>query len=75
MVQQVCLHMHDPCEPYLTIAKRILHYLYGSLDHSLLRCASMYDLIFYTNADWAGCLDTRGSTLGSVVFLGNNLLS
>jgi hypothetical protein len=26
-VQQVCLHMHDPREPHLTTAKRILRYL------------------------------------------------
>jgi hypothetical protein len=26
-VQQVCLHMHDPREPHLTVAKRILRYL------------------------------------------------
>jgi hypothetical protein len=27
VVQQVWLHMHDPCEPHLTVAKRILRYL------------------------------------------------
>jgi hypothetical protein len=30
-VQQVCLHMHTPQEPHITAAKRILHYLRGSL--------------------------------------------
>nr|GEU76670.1 hypothetical protein [Tanacetum cinerariifolium] len=32
-------------------------------------------LIAYSDADWAGCLTTRWSTLGYCVFLGNNLLS
>jgi hypothetical protein len=36
-VQQVCLHMHTPREPYLTDLKRILRYLHGSLDYDLLR--------------------------------------
>jgi hypothetical protein len=67
--------MHDPREPHLTAAKRILRYLQGTLDHDLLlRRASMSDLIVYTNADWAGCPDNRRSSLGYVVFLGDNLV-
>ena len=26
-VQQICLHMHDPCEPHLAVLKRILRYV------------------------------------------------
>jgi hypothetical protein len=75
-VQQVCLHMHDPREPHLTAAKRILRYLQGTLDYGLLlRCASPSKLVVYTDIDWAGCPDTRRSTSGYVVFLGDNLVS
>jgi hypothetical protein len=75
-VQQICLHMHDPQEPHLTAMKRILCYLHGTTDYDLLlRRSSSSDLVVYTDADWAGCPDTRRSTSCYAVFLGNNLVS
>ena len=75
-VQQVCLHMHDPREPHLSAVKRILRYLRGTLDHGLLlRHGAASELTVYTDADWAGCPDTRKSTSGYAVFLGDNLVS
>jgi hypothetical protein len=74
--QQICLHMYDPREAHLTAMKRILRYLHGTPDFGLLlRRSSSSDLVVYTNADWVGCLDTRRSTSGYVVFLGDNLVS
>jgi hypothetical protein len=68
--------MHDPREPNLTAVKRILRYLQGTLDHSLLlRRASTSDFVVYTDADLVGCPDTRRSTSRYVVFLGDNLVS
>jgi hypothetical protein len=68
--------MHNPREPHLTAAKRILWYLQGTVDHGLLlRRASTSDLVIYTDVDWAGCPDTRRSTSGYAVFLGDNLIS
>jgi len=75
-VQQVCLHMHDPREPHLMALKRILRYLQGTLDLGLLlRPSTSSDLVVYTDADWVGCPDTRKSTSGYAVFLGDNLIS
>jgi hypothetical protein len=75
-VQQVCLHMHTSREPHLTALKRILRYLRGSLDYGLLlRPSPTSELVVYTDADWAGCPDTRRSTSGYAVFLGANLIS
>jgi hypothetical protein len=68
--------MHDPREPYLTTMKRILRYLQRTPDYGLLlRHSSSFDLVVYTNTDWAGCPDTRRSTSGYAVFLGDNLVS
>jgi hypothetical protein len=68
--------MHTPREPHLTALKRILRDLCGSLDYDfLLRPSPTLELVVYTDADWAGCPDTRRSTSGYVVFLGASLVS
>jgi hypothetical protein len=75
-VQQICLYMHDPREPHLAALKRILRYLQGTLSLGLtMRRSSPTELVVYTDADWAGCPDTRRSTSGYAVFLGDNLVS
>ncbi|XP_048493268.1 uncharacterized mitochondrial protein AtMg00810-like [Beta vulgaris subsp. vulgaris] len=75
-VQQICLYMHDPREAHMLALKRIVRYLQGTLDHGLyLYPSPTSKLIAYTDADWGGCPDTRRSTSGYCVFLGDNLLS
>jgi hypothetical protein len=75
-VQQVCLHMHDPREPHLHLIKRILRYRKGTLNLSLtLSPSKSHTLIAYSDVDWAGCPDTRRSTSGFCMFLGDNLIS
>jgi hypothetical protein len=74
-VQQICLHMHDPREPHLTALKRILRYIRGTLDMGLLVHPSQFELVVCSDAGWAGCSDTRRSTSGYAVFLGDNLVS
>ena len=68
--------MHDPREPHLAALKRILRYVRGTLHMGLLvRPSTALDLVVYSDADWAGCPDTRKSTSGYAVFLGDNLVS
>lgn len=75
-VQQVCLFMHDPREPHLTALKCVLRYIKGTIRHGLqITKSSTTDLIAYSDADWAGCPDTRRSTSGYCVFLGDILIS
>ena len=75
-VQQVCLHMHDPREPHLLLIERILRYLKGTLNHGLsIHSSSSHSLAAYSDAHWAGYPDTRRSTSGFCMFLGDNQIS
>ena len=75
-VQQVCLHMHDPRECHQSLIKRALRYVRGSTNHGLwLTASSSLTLRAYTDADWAGCPDTRRSTSGFCVYIGDSLVS
>ena len=68
--------MHDPREPHLALVKRILCYVKGTLDAGLyLGVGSVDTLTAYSDADWAGCPDSRRSTSGYCVYLGDNLVS
>jgi len=76
VVQHVCLFMHDPREEHMHALKRIVRYIQGTLDHGLhLYPSSTSTLLSYTDANWGGCPDTRRSTSGYFVFLGDNLIS
>ncbi|XP_021744867.1 uncharacterized protein LOC110710833 [Chenopodium quinoa] len=75
-VQQVCLHMHDPRVAHMAALKRVIRYIQGTLDYGLhLYPSSFSSLVSYTDVDWGGCPDTRRSTSGYCVFLGDNLVS
>ena len=41
VVQQVCLHMHDPREPHFAILKHILCYVPGTLGMGLFLCPAL----------------------------------
>jgi hypothetical protein len=76
VVQQVCLFIHDPWEPHLALIKHILRYIKGSLSAGLhLGSGPIGQLTTYSDADWAGCPDTRRSSSDFCIFLGDNLVS
>ncbi|XP_071688441.1 uncharacterized mitochondrial protein AtMg00810-like [Rutidosis leptorrhynchoides] len=75
-VQQICLHMHALHESHMLALKRILRYIKGTTSLGLfITKSSSNSLISYTDADWAGCPDTRLSTSGYCMYLGDNLIS
>jgi hypothetical protein len=68
--------MHDPRSPHQALLKRILRYVRGTSDMGLwLRASNELSITAYSDADWAGCPDTRRSTSGFCVFLGDALVS
>jgi hypothetical protein len=68
--------MHDQREQHLAALKRILRYAKGTLSYGLLlHLSPPASMVTYTDADWAGCPDTRRSTSGFCVYLGDNLVS
>jgi hypothetical protein len=66
----------DPKEAHLTVVKRILRYLVYTPKFGLwYPRGSTFDLIGYSDADWAGCKINRKSTSGTCQFLGRSLVS
>jgi hypothetical protein len=66
----------NPKEVHLRAVKRILRYLVHTPKFGLwYPKGSTFDLIGYSDADWAGCEIDRNSTLGTCQFLGRSLVS
>ena len=73
-VNQVCQFMHALTTVHLQAVKRILRYLKGSLGLTITP-GPLTTFFSFSDADWAGCPDSRRSTIGFCVFLGKNLLT
>jgi hypothetical protein len=66
----------DPKEVNLRAVKRIMRYLVYTPKFGLwYPKGSTFDLIGYSDADWAGCKIDRKSTSGTCQFLGRSLVS
>ncbi|XP_021991105.1 uncharacterized mitochondrial protein AtMg00810-like [Helianthus annuus] len=75
-VQQICTHMHAPTTAHWEALKRIIRYIQGTQSYGLtLGPSADPRLLAYTDADWAGCPDTRRSTSGYCVYYRDNLIS
>nr|XP_016501945.1 PREDICTED: uncharacterized mitochondrial protein AtMg00810-like [Nicotiana tabacum] len=76
-VNVVSQFMHAPRTTHMHCVKRTFRYLQGTLTYGLtLRALSpTFMVIAYSDADWAGCPDSRRSTSGFAMFLGSNLIS
>jgi hypothetical protein len=74
--QQLSQFLHKPTVTHYKAACRIVRYLKQSPGRGLMFPRnSEIQILGYSDADWAGCLDTRRSTSGYCFFLGSSLIS
>jgi hypothetical protein len=75
-VCQVGRFQASPKTSHLLAVKRIFRYLKGTREYGLwYPTGNQLDLYAFTDADWAGCVDDRKSTIGATFFLGGCLVS
>lgn len=75
-VQVVSQFVAAPKKIHLTAVHRIIRYIRGTRHRGLFfPSSSSLHLHAFADADWAGCPDTRRSTTGWCMFLGNSLIS
>ena len=75
-VQQVSQFMQNSRHLHLATVHQIIRYLHRIPCRGLFFPAgSSLNLVAYSDADWAGCPDTRRSVTGWCMFLGNSLIS
>ncbi|CAJ2651582.1 unnamed protein product [Trifolium pratense] len=74
--QQLSQFLHNPTVTHYKAACRVIRYLKHNPGRGLIfhRNSDM-QILGYSDADWAGCLDTRRSTSGYCFFLGSSLVS
>ncbi|GJX87040.1 retrovirus-related pol polyprotein from transposon TNT 1-94 [Tanacetum coccineum] len=79
LVQAVCYcarYQARPIQKHLKEVKRIFKYLKGTINMGLWYPKdSGFKLTAFSDADHAGCIDTRKSTSGGIQFLGDKLVS
>jgi hypothetical protein len=65
-----------PKQSHLAAVKRIFKYLKGTMTYGLRYPRNQnFQLIAYSDADWANCVDERKSTSGGAFFLGDSLVA
>ncbi|GKE26697.1 hypothetical protein Tco_1442081 [Tanacetum coccineum] len=79
IMQAICYrarYQARPIEKHLKEVKRIFRYLKGTINMELWYPKdSGFELTAFSDADHAGCVDTRKSTSGGIQFLGDKLVS
>ena len=68
--------MESPRDSHWQAGKRILRYVKGTKGFGILYTASdEFELVGYTDSDWAGSIDDRKRTSGYVFHMGSGVIS
>ncbi|XP_040968059.1 uncharacterized mitochondrial protein AtMg00810 [Gossypium hirsutum] len=71
-VNKLSQYMNSPSDTHWRGVKRVLRYLSGTMEHGLLLSDGSFQLVGYSDADWASSVEDRRSTTGYVIYLGAN---
>jgi hypothetical protein len=74
-VSMVSRHLANPGPQHMKLARRILRYLKGTKGLRPTYKGHLQMLKRFTDADWAGCRDTRRSTAGYLFNIGSGAIS
>ena len=75
-IQQLSRHLQQPTVTHLKAAKKLLSYLYSTIDNAI-QYGAIRDItpIGYTDSDFAGCKTTARSTYGYVFLISGGPIS
>ena len=69
-------YQSKPKKSHIQAVKRILRYVNGTTEFGIwFTSYTNTNIVGFSNADWARCVDDRKSTSGGGFFAGNNLVS
>lgn len=75
-VHKLCQYSSAPRVPLFKATLNILHYLKGTIGHSLLYLVDDdFQVKAFCDSDWSNCPDSRRSIFGFCIFIGNSLVS
>lgn len=77
-VSYVSRFLENPANIHVTAVKRILRYLNGTSNYGILfssKNANEFKFSIYSDADYAGCIETRRSTTGYCLLIGTSTIS
>ena len=74
-VENVPKYCSKPNNKHWNAVKRIFRYLKGTIDLGISYCNNKYELVGYSDADWAGDRNDRKSTSGYRFLLHNTIIS
>ena len=71
-VSEVSKYLENPGRLHWAAVKRIIRYLKGTIEMTILLKPKSTDVVGYCDADWAGDVDTRRSTTGYIFKFGGS---